>query len=98
AIEAGTASIRQALGDTVGPAPAPVPSAPQSSHGFPVGALFVLALVVLSAAGGGLGRRRRRFGWGTPLLYGAALGGLGRSGSGFGFGGGSSGGFSGGFG
>ena len=96
AIEAGTASIRQALGDTLANAPAPILPAPSSGHGFPVGTLVVVALVVLSAVGGGIGRRRRRFGWASPMLYGAALGGLG--GSGVGFGGGSGGGISGGFG
>lgn len=98
AIEAGTGSVRQALGDQVENAPAPIAPAAPPGRGFPIGTLVVLGMVILSSVGG-FGRRRRRFGWASPMLYGMALGGFGgRSGIGLGSSrGSSSGGFGGGF-
>ena len=106
AIEAGTASIRVVLGDEQATAPPATHVTPTTSPtgGIPWG-LIVFAILAVSSIGGGFGRRRRRFGWATPLIYGQALGGLtgfGRRGGfggfsgGGGFGGGGGGGFGGG--
>jgi uncharacterized protein len=98
AVEVGTNAIRRALGDkTVGAAPAPpTTQAPSNDGGGSfawLGILFVL--FVLSSITGGFGRRRRRrWGLGTPIIWGGGFGGGGFGG----FGGGGGGGFGGGFG
>jgi uncharacterized protein len=89
AVSAGTAAIRQALGDDE----AVVPAAPQREEdgsrrsSWPLVLFGLLALV--SFVGGGMGRRRRGFGWGGPMIFGGmgGLGGFGRGGGGGGFGG-----------
>jgi uncharacterized protein len=96
AIEAGTTAIRHALGDTLASAPAPVaPPSTGTGGGFPWPVL-VFGLVALSSIGGGFGRRRRRFGWASPMLFGSTFGGFGGGFGGGSVGGGSMGGFGGG--
>jgi uncharacterized protein len=102
AVEVGTTAIRQALGDT-SPGAAPVDAAPEDGVGasgasdIPWG-LFVFGFIAVALTLGGLGRRRSRLGWATPLIYGpGALGGF-RSGFGGGSNGFGGGGFGGGFG
>jgi uncharacterized protein len=99
AIEAGTAAIRQALGDDE----AVVPAAPQQEEdedrGLPWPVLLY-GLLALSSLFGGIGRRRRG-GWGGPMIFGGfgglgGFGGGGFGGGGGGFGGGGGGGFGGG--
>lgn len=90
AIEAATQSIRVALGDTSATAPAPLVEAPSEDEGFPLAALPVLIFIGISVISS-FGRRRRRFGWMTPLVYGTVFSGSGSSSSGS-----SGGGFSGG--
>jgi len=92
AIEAATQSIRVALGDTAATAPAPLVQAPPTTDtGFPFGAVIPVIFFVGISLLSGLGRRRRRFGWMSPLVYGALFSGGGSSSSGS-----SGGGFSGG--
>ena len=103
AVAAGTAAIRAALGDqgAVVPPAADQPEARDRSGGswWP---FLVFGLFALGSVGGGIGRRRRRFGWGGPFIFGPGLGGFGGfgrggGGGGFGgFGGGGGGGFGGG--
>ena len=86
AIAAGTAAIRQALGDDE----AVVPAAPQEDEDDDRGVPWpLLAFGLLALAS--LGRRgRRRFGgWGGPMIFGGfgGLGGFGGGGGGGGFGG-----------
>lgn len=98
AIEAATQSIRVVLGDTSAVEPAPlVQPAPTEDTGFPLGALPILIFFGISMLSG-LGRRRRRFGWMTPLVYGTMFSGSGGSSSSSSSGGGFSGGGGGGFG
>lgn len=100
AISAGTAAIRQALGDDE----AVVPAAPRQEEDDAKGSSLPLLLFGLLAAasflGGGIGRRRRGFGLGGPMIFGGfgGMGGFGRGGGGGfgGFGGGGGGGFGGG--
>jgi uncharacterized protein len=100
AIVIGTQEIRRALGDTqVGAEPAPL-AAPQDQSRRPslnfLFPLFFLIPMVLGAAGR---RRRRQWGWATPIFLGGGWGGgWGGSGGsdGGGFGGGGGGGFGGG--
>jgi uncharacterized protein len=102
ALEAGTAAIRAALGDEG----AAVPPPPQEqrrdrSSGGSWWPLLLFALFAFGSIGGGFGRRRRRFGWGGPFIFGPGLGGFGGGfgrGGGGGFGGGFGGGGGGGFG
>jgi len=96
AIEAGTSAIRVALGDQLAVAPAPVAQpAGGGGGGFPWTAIVFLLFPLLSILGG-FGRRRRRFGWGSPIFFGGGLGGFGGGWGGGSRGGGGSGGFSGG--
>lgn len=102
AIEVGTSEIRRALGDTeLGPPPQAVEapeddSAPGWAAFLPV--FFLIPFLAMR------GRRRRRWGWATPVFWGGGWGGLGQSGgsssrgfdAGGGFGGGGGGGFGGG--
>jgi uncharacterized protein len=101
AIQAGTAAIRQALGDEGAVVPTTEPTEDDDRGGFPW-PFLLFGLFGLLSIGGGFGRRRRR-GWGFPLVFGPGLGGWGGGGwgggggGGFGgFGGGGGGGFGGG--
>ena len=96
AVSAGTTAIRAALGDRG--AVVPTTSAPRDERGRSGSWLpfLLFGLFALGSIGGGFGRRRRRFGWGGPLIFGTGLGGFGGGGFGRGGGGGGFGGFGGG--
>lgn len=96
AVEVGTQEIRRVLGDTkVGAPPTTEAPAPGGSSGNALWFLLPLAFVVMSAIGG-VRRRGRRFGLGTPIIWGGGFGGGIGGGGGFGGGGGGGGGFGGG--
>ena len=104
AVELGTEAIRRALGDDSGgaaPTTAP-PTVDDPAGGDNVSwPLLLFGGFALLSMLGGVGRRRRRFGWGGPVIWGGGWGG-GLGGGGFGggggggFGGGGGGGFGGG--
>jgi uncharacterized protein len=89
AVAVGAAAIRQALGDDTAVVPTTEPVDADGGGGFPW-PLALVGLFALMSIGGGVGRGRRRSGWGGfPIVMGGlgGFGGFGGGGGGGGFGG-----------